>query len=138
MKRILCGALLLAFPWLAHASKWVYLTNSSATAQVWIDLESVAKANGGKAVKAWFLFSDTEEQTQKAYPYKKYKATKQLNYFNCAEKSTAVIQNAFYAGEKGAGEMVDSFSVSPIAAQYNDVIPDTIGELMLKAACQKY
>lgn len=86
-------------------------------------------------MKAWFMFSYDSEKTQRAYPFKKYQSGKQLNNFKCREKSSAVVQGVYYSKEYGTGEVVDSESIDPAKVRYDDVVPDTIGEAMLDAAC---
>lgn len=125
------GVLLLAYSSIVNASDWATFGETSLS--IWyLDKESIASVDG--KMKAWFLVDFKDEQT--AYNGKKYKSTKQLSYFDCPSKTSALVQEAFFTDQFGEGTIADSYSLNKKNLEFTDVIPDSIGESMLKFVCQ--
>lgn len=123
----------LAFtPLQSVASEWVRLPGYMPGFNLHIDVQSVAPR--GKVVKAWFK-TDYQEPQPASAGTAKYTAMKELFYFHCAEKTLGNVQRLEY-GDDGKTVYEFSLPASEMPAMV-DVVPDTLGEKMLKAACAR-
>lgn len=103
-----------------------------------LDKESVAAV--GKLRKAWFKWSYSATNQQRIPLGAKndtatgdlYNDQLSLYYFNCAERTSAMVQSLYRID----GNVVGSFAKPAQAALYSEVAPETVGESMLKAACK--
>lgn len=127
----------LLFSLQARGADWQLVAQLDASgSRVDIDTGSVAVA--GEFKKAWFKW--TYATPQKIPPqhrtddnYTHFTSVKELGYFNCPERTSSSVQ-AIYSNEKGI--VVGSFSTNAHFAQYNEVAPDTVGEIMFKTVCE--
>ena len=69
------------------------------------------------------------------YSGKKYSSAKLLYYYDCAQKSRTAIQSVLYPEQNGMGSPVESKSVKFRPESLTEVVPDSVAEYMLKAAC---
>lgn len=127
--------LLLAGP--ASASDWqIAALLDKDSGHVEIDVSSISTK--GKLRKAWFKW--THSTPQKIPPSSRtdayiqnYTTSKDLNYFNCSERTSSAIQTIYYDNK---GTVVGSSSINASLAQYDEVAPDTVGETMLETVCK--
>jgi hypothetical protein len=118
----------------AHASDWQVVA-SAEKMTVLIDKNSMARA--GKYKKAWFQYSyDVDQAGNSSTSFKIYRSTKTLEYFDCEEHTSAQVQVAYYSAIFGAGDFLGSIAVKPQAASFTEVIPDTVGEVLLEFVCK--
>lgn len=125
----------------AGAATWERVaTDDSKSKLIWdvtfisIDRESVI-AIDHQLVKAWFKTENVAAEPLPAGVPKideskgLFKSTLALMHFNCYTRSSATVERIYYDEH---GRVLGSISIQ---RQWNDVAPETIGEVMLKAAC---
>ncbi|MBR8350302.1 hypothetical protein KDX21_06910 [Burkholderia cenocepacia] len=120
----------------AHASDWKHLGNGPNNEMMWVDDSSI-RFSGGHA-KAWFLENYTSPKPVAAtYPQKFVSSMKQLDLFDCDQGTLGIAQSIQTSYANGEGEVVLSSSLPPSAVQYEDVVPDSMGEAMLAYVCAR-
>ena len=124
------GIMLLIAP--AQGSNWVKVGDTS-TAYVYIDTESIVPR--GQYRQAWLLWDWLQDKQTTTYPQKVYKSSKYLTAFDCARRSSLNVQVVHYSDDTGAGEVVESRAWSIAPDLFADVVPDSIGEMMLGRVC---
>lgn len=117
----------------AQAANWVAIGgNDSVT--TYVDTDSMRRA--GPKVKTWLKWEWSKpEAVPNTYPEKTYQLEKQLQISDCVAGTLAVVQGIRYASLDGA-DVVDSYSIPEVKATYTEVVPETIGESILKFACE--
>lgn len=130
VKNFSLGLALVGLVNVAFASDWVEVTKG-VKSSVSVDRDSVAQA--GRLWKAWVKTDFEIAQETDGYPKKFFKQTKYLQYFNCAEKTSAIVKWYAYGD---AGQLVDSSEILLNAAQLTEPIPDTVGEDVSKTLCE--
>lgn len=118
----------------ALSAEWQYV-GSSADGTVFIDNKRVAKK--GQKVKAWFMLDLKKAQMTESYRSKSYRSREDLIYVNCTERTSAIAQTLLYSEDAESGDIVDSMSTQEKLLIYVDPVPDSIGEMMLDAACSR-
>lgn len=114
-------------PVLANAACWEKFATSKDESIHFIDACSIAV--DGIYKKAWFK---TELQIpEENSDGKKYDSYKQLSYFNCKNRKSAIAQFTNYYID----DVVNSLSIKIEKSAFDEVIPDSIGEAMFKYAC---
>lgn len=116
------------------AADWHALDGGKNLA-VEIDKDSIVLLPGGLK-KAWILFSYAEPQTSSGYPSFTYQSQLQLSVFDCAERTTDVLQMLFYSENAKQGTLVNSKTYTMKQISLRDVAPGTVGEEWLMYACQ--
>lgn len=91
----------------------------------------------GKYKKVWTRWVFADNQVSEESPAKEYDEMKMLYYFDCALKSSTVVQRVDYSPEP-ENKVVSSRSVKFESSNLIDVVPDTYEDAVLKAACRKY
>jgi hypothetical protein len=117
-----------SLPLSTEASNW-YVLLSSDDPELSVDTESISKK--GRYTKAWFRFKHSFHQPPNAHTSKPFTEERLLLYADCAERTTAIIQVAFY-------DRINSVSNSQVElgkAVFQEPIPDTMGEGMMKFLC---
>lgn len=61
---------------------------------------------------------------------------KTLAIYNCADRTNNNLEEVFYTDGDG-GTVVQSNAVPESASGYSEVVPDSIGEAILKFACKE-
>lgn len=56
-------------------------------------------------------------------------------YANCQDGTLASNQQLFYSNLDGSGKVIQSTAVIPATLKYLDIVPDSVGEMMLNTAC---
>lgn len=118
----------------ALASDW-QLVSGDQTLKTYVDTESLA--HRGRYVKAWFLWDYASVQKGEYFPSNQFQSRKTLWYISCSEKTFAQIQALTYTGNAGAGKVVTSDAFPVDAAQFEDVVPDSIGETLVNYVCKR-
>lgn len=127
---------LLLYAQAASASEWVRVCETQDTAAdgrvvagwVWIDKASIARK--GALVKAWVRYSYISPVTA-AVSGKPHLTSKGLYYFNCSERSFAVVLQI----DSDETTVVETHSSPLDRTGLSDVAPDTQGEQILNLAC---
>lgn len=83
---------------------------------------------------AWVL-TDFRSQ-QKTSNGKRFLSVKAKMSFNCAQETRRSLSSVIYSGKMGNGEVVsvDNYDL----AQWNHIVPGTLGEAIAQAVCQYY
>jgi len=124
--KCLLVALFFLLPIIANAACWEELAEADDR-KIFIDVCSIVNESGYK--KIWFK---EELKLYKNLKDSYYDSTKNLSYFDCGKNITFVTQQEFYNKD----ELVFSEKYNPKNTK-EEIIPDSIGEEMLKAACGK-
>lgn len=114
------------------AADWQYITGGKDFT-VNIDLQSIAPAGNGR-MKAWTKYIYSEARSLPGYGT--YQSALTLDYYDCTQKSTATIQQVFYADTEG-NKNIFYQSVPAKDARYEDVVPGSINETELLFVCSK-
>ena len=114
------------------AAEWT-LVGDHPKLRVEVDAQSVTKDQG--FIKAWFKWEYAE--TQYTNPDRRaFRSMKELNYFDCGKLRYAIAQRAAYSEPDGRGESVFSSAIPVSKLAFEEVIPDSIGESMLRFTCK--
>ncbi|WP_157639452.1 surface-adhesin E family protein [Burkholderia ubonensis] len=116
------------------ASDWRYLSSTENTT-VSLDVQSVHFK--GAVAKAWIL-SDYDPPTtlQRGYTSLSASSSKALYFFDCDSDTSAVAEYVYASGKGGNGAVVESWNIpSSQRLEFSEVVPDSIGEAMLRAVC---
>jgi hypothetical protein len=123
-------ALAAALP--AYGSDWREVSKTN-DAVLYVDFESIAPR--GRYMRAWVMFDYAPPKQTETYPQKEYKSAKSLWAFDCTERTSATAQHILLSGDLGAGEPIQVRSVDWGQLKFDDVVPDSIGETVLKITC---
>lgn len=129
-KYFLLAALL---PTFALASDWQFggvFPNGS-----W-SYDSASVIRVGTYRKAWLRYEYTETQISTNFPPVSYRSSKDLEFYDCANRKRVTTQHHTYDGVLGTGTMTYSANVQFSERAMADVIPDTVGEFMLDVVCR--
>lgn len=119
----------------AVASDWrLAASGADNDPLVYVDTYSISRK--GNLKKAWFRYDYQSSQNMDFPPFKQYQSMKELDYYNCTERTMSTAQRILYTGMTGSGGVVFSASVPVGMLQFDDVTPDTIGESMLNFVCR--
>ncbi len=120
-------------PVFACAACWEEIAKTSKEDIVFLDKCSISL--DGKYKKAWIKWENKEQKNVEDdyLPKKMADSSKTLYYFDCAKKQSTIIQNIYYYHDSA----VKSLSINIKEASFDEVIPDTVGEAILEAACGK-
>ncbi|HEX8614291.1 MAG TPA: surface-adhesin E family protein [Telluria sp.] len=134
MKKLLlaCVMAALSAPLLAQAAQWVKVpVGSSAGSQSYIDRSSMIR--NGKSYKVWSLASYAKEQaTPEGTPYLSMKA---LHLYSCADRTTTLLSQVYYAEPMGKGPVSQSFKYEKFAPE--DIVPDSVADGALQVICKR-
>ncbi len=131
MKALIAFFILIASG-MTQAACWKEIYSDKKT-DIYIDACSIAQTGAQK--KAWFRQVYAEARKTDTYPNKEYDETKFLSYFNCAAKTAVTVKSVDY-GPEPDNEVVNTFSINPKLAIYDEYIPDSVGEIEFEAVCK--
>lgn len=114
------------------ASEWIYTGSGSDKAMLFRNKALKEKAGGMKS--AWVLRSHPQPQAEGGKPYQ---STKELWWFKCSDETLATTDYVSYVGDDGSGEVVRSWSQKFDATELRDVVPGSVGEMVLRTVCRK-
>lgn len=124
---------LLAFPALATAATWVEIGGNDAVV-VFVDRDSLRR-NGTK-VKSWLKWQWSKPtEVPDTYPPKLYQLERQLQVSDCANNNLAIAQGVMYSDASG-NEVVASYTYQEKTWRFTEVVPETIGESIIKFVCK--
>lgn len=124
---------LAAIPAAALSANWQLASIGANDDKYYIDGDSVSHA--GQYRKVWVMESYTAPVETDAYPKKTYRSAKLLQYYDCKQQSTVAVRLVAYAEPEGRGDNVESKSVVFKPTSLQEVVPDSVGESLLKAVC---
>jgi hypothetical protein len=103
---------------------------------VFIDLQSIKRT--GLKIKVWVKFkNNSDKYLYGFYPTAKiYRSSLALFAYRCDERTSIMLQVIYYADRDTMSEIVYSKSFSDNPSQYENVVPDTNGEILLDFACK--
>lgn len=129
MKRIILAAALSSFLMPAHAANWVLVGKLDFGASLFMDAESVKRSE--HFVVAWSRINyDLPQVRGPSFDQYIFNELKTYDAFDCQNRMSGNISGAYYNGN---GKVVKNIPYTkPSMAP---VIPDSMGEIMLKAAC---
>lgn len=119
-------------PAFAVASEWQYL-NGNESKYLEMDFSSIS--SGGQYKKAWAGTVYLTPQNANVYPARTYSSDRTLYYFDCLGQRLQTVQYIQYENMFGEGEVISSSSVKFNPQNLTDVVPDSVGEALLKLAC---
>lgn len=130
MKKLLLAGLML--PVLAQAAQWVKVPGGAgAGSQSYIDRSSIIRSD--KSYKVWSLVSYAKEQaTPEGTPYLSMKA---LHLYSCADRTTTLLSQVYYAEAMGKGPVSQSFKYEKFAPE--DIVPDSVADGALQVICKR-
>ena len=90
----------------------------------------------GKIIKSWVMITHGgEESVSGTYPLVKYRSENSLFVYDCAEHTVGAVQNVFYSGVLGRGDIVHRKQISIDKVQMIDVIPNSMQEIVIDWVC---
>ncbi|MDP1594154.1 MAG: hypothetical protein Q8L80_07920 [Gallionella sp.] len=129
MKKIFVFIAFIVFSTGAFSSEWVYVGSVPGESEVKVDKSSIASTLKSNR-KAWVLFTYNEKQTQKSAPYAQYDELKALWRINCSTHEVGTKAVVW----RLEGNLVDSTDIQ--STSFNDVVPDSIGEIVFNYVCR--
>ncbi|MGB7196073.1 MAG: surface-adhesin E family protein [Collimonas pratensis] len=118
----------------SFASDWQQIT-STETSVIAVDKQSITTSKGFRNRKAWITYDSTVAKLTTGYPAKPYFSMVQLEYFDCSERTAAAVQQIAYSGQTRTGEIVKVLNIPLSAAEFTEVVPDSVGEATLAYVC---
>lgn len=115
----------------AIASDWISVDKDSNGNVQSIDLESITR--NGDIAKAWTNIRFISPKNMEGEPRGlKIWSIKTLEYYNCQDRTSSSKTAIFYSDNKG--EKI--YKVADLKIEYQDIVPDTVGELFYETACK--
>ena len=119
----------------ANEPSWVHIVDGDP-GRLLVNPSTIARR--GEYLQAWFMWDLINERAvADTSPEIKYRSLKQLNVFDCNLRQNAVIHGVFYFGASGQGEALETVVIDVKSAQFRDVVPDSVGEKMLRYVCDR-
>ncbi len=129
MKRLLFGLVLSVMATAASAqAQWVQVSETGNRDKIYTD--PTTKARKGNIVRVWHLYDFVKSQVTGSKPF--YSA-KVYTQFDCAERTTQILQIDSFVGQMGTGE-IEGISNTPGTKGF--VAPGSINEILLNLACK--
>jgi hypothetical protein len=114
------------------AETWDQITTSSEAV---FYIEKDSHRPFGKYMKAWVHVGYHEGQKH-AYGGE-YRGVRELVYANCAERTLATKQRAFYSDNFGATAPVSSQTFQDIELTFEEPIPGSVGVAVINRVCAR-
>ena len=120
---------------MSRASEWVYIGSSGGgDLSVWMDKDTVRRS--GSKVKTWSRWIYKKPSLLPEPGVTRYfRAMQALEVYQCEDRTSTHLQVLRYADT----EFVDQLMARTFpddATRYEDVVPESLGEKMMKFACQ--
>lgn len=103
---------------------WRYLTSTSSGTIYKYKYDSIKQRNS--TLEIWVKADYSRDKSEKA------RSAMMLYSFDCTASTSAILSLSEYQAD---GRLTKSASITPDVATYGLVVPDTIGDAALKAAC---
>lgn len=104
----------------------------STRLRVFLNTKTVTSA--GKYVKAWSNWSYKSEQKLRSGG--EYQSSQNLSYYDCGNRTSAMRQTSYHRGVTTRGEVVSTLSTPEKEMEYEDAVPNSIGEELLTVVCR--
>lgn len=134
IQKLIFALAILALSAAASASRWVEVTDGDGV-KIYADTESARR--NGQIVRVWLRWVyQAPRPVTNSNPQKHFLSQKTLELYHCERRTAATIQIIRYA-EGDGGEIVESLSGADAPEQYSEVVPETVGEGILKYVCSR-
>ncbi len=132
---ILLSALFIGHKGLAQ--DWVYAGSDNEETKYYVKSTYVSKDNYEGGIKVW-----TKKEKKKATVKKNGKTLTYLNakelqllVIDCGEKKMKIVSTIVYNSQ---GKVVDSWTLKDYEQEWDDIVPDSMGEAMLDKTCELF
>jgi hypothetical protein len=115
----------------AHAEDWRTVGNSD-TSELTVDVDSI-KDNGGIR-EAWSMWNFSQARATNDKDFPSLKSYKDLQQYNCKDKSVKLTREIIYADLDGGGDKRDH-SDALKNMQFVKTTPGTVADIMLQKVC---
>lgn len=127
------GAMMPIITPIATSAGWTYFANDEHGIIYYISSNTKHRSNG--ITSAWFFWSLSDPEAS-ATQYVSMRSRKDQFYFNCTDGTMVTNQLIGYEDFDGGGRTLQSWAAAPGALHYTDVVPGSIGEMMLNLVCK--
>ncbi len=127
MRKLLIG-LVLSVMATAASAEWVLVSETGNRDKIYTD--QTTKTRKGNIVRVWHLYDYVKPQVTGTKPYYSDKVYTQ---FDCAERTTQILQIDSFVGRMATGE-IEGISNTPGTKGF--VAPGSINEILLNLACK--
>lgn len=114
------------FPWVKAAE--------ADDSIIYVNVETI-KDLGGGIKQTWEMVNFSS--VQKYSDGKDYQSRKIRFKYDCLNETSAFFDAVYYSQKNGTGRVESSFSRNPYEAEWESVVPGTIGEEKWKFVCAK-
>lgn len=116
----------------SHGQVWIKVGDADDGGQLFVDATSIRRQ--GQFMKAWTRYVTTAN-LKLSYPQVEYKVSQSLTYFDCKSETYAQKQAVFYEAEAASSKIVHSFSNPDSRLSFDDPIPGSLGQSVLRRVC---
>ncbi len=142
MKKLMLASVILASGQMTMAANWVLSSSNVINQTVYIDFDSIKGHyfdNGSKSkyyVTAWQrkLYHKNQRGSDGSY----YNLDQALWYIDCIDKKWQIGDVAYYKDSNVVWSGKDSYFSTYSSSNWNEAIPDTVAEQMIKEVCALY
>ena len=128
MKWFVSAAVLISTP--ALASDWVLISSGPNIGDVSVDVSSATSV--AESITIWEKWDFKALKVKKTLKDRTISERKSRVTYNCKDKTFGIIQTVYYDSDGSVIDTVVNFSYSAP----NSVVPDTIGEQIMKSVCK--
>jgi hypothetical protein len=114
------------------SAEWQFISEASNGAKFFMDLST--KRQQGKYTLVWTRWNLPKAQLVNG---KSFNSARALTVFDCFGFRNGSKTEIYYGEISGVTGAVEMYSWEMHEVKFRDVVPETIGELMFKAACSK-
>lgn len=133
MKKLLLVILLTAISTHAMAG-WTLVAKSTDDSPNFYFIDKRTIKREGSKVSAWTL---TNYATPQDFSGRFYLSIKAKSFYDCKDETEKVLSMVWYEESDGNGKVIDSFHPKANEVETRVIVPDTIGDMLMKAACGK-
>ena len=128
-------SLISTLPISSNAAEWVYVgSGGGGDLSVWVDKDSMRRS--GSKVKTWSRWTYKKPKLlSESGPARYFQGMQALEVYLCDERSGTHLQVIKYA-DTDFSDQVEARTYPDDAKRYEDVVPDSLGEKLLKFACK--
>jgi hypothetical protein len=125
--KILLPTLLLALSSTSAIAEWTH-HGGNKDSDLYIDRDSIRK--DGEMAQMWFM--EDYRGVKKISYGKSLLSAQTLGEYDCKNERVRTVKFAIYSGKMGSGDVV---STSSIKIAWEPVVPESLGEILWKIAC---
>ena len=108
-------------------AEWTYHAGNKDS-DVYINYDSIRK--NGEMAQMWFM--EDYRGVKKISYGKSFLSAQTLGEYDCKNERVRTVKFAIYSGKMGSGDVV---STSSIKIAWEPVVPESLGEILWKIAC---